>query len=127
MSVTFTQFNSRKFIELIVNLRVQSFAGYGAVLQRRKIVFRQVFANEKTEYGRWCTQGGNLVFLNFTKYICRCKFFVIINKYTRPYYPLSVKFAPYGLEPAGIGYGEVQTFFVAGPAWPLSTQVKVTM
>ena len=43
------------------------------------------------------------------EYVGRCEFLVVIDKYRRAHYPLSVELSPHGFSPSCIGNGKVQT------------------
>ena len=111
LSESFHQFDTSQFLEGFEYSRVQCFTGNCTILQGREVVLRQVFVNEETEDGGRGTKRGYMIILYLLQNGGRSKLFVIIYEYICSGNPLSVKFAPYSLSPAGIGNGKVQAVF----------------
>lgn len=109
---TLHQADAGQAFERVVNGTVERLARGRTVLQRRKVVFRKVFANQETVDRRRRTQRGYPVLPDLAQDVGRRKFLVVVNENVGPGQPLPVQLAPGGLRPSGVGNGEVQAALV---------------
>ena len=111
---TLHQADAGQALECVVNGSVERLARGRTILERRKVVFRKVFADqEAVDRGRRA-QGGDPVLPDLVQDIGRRKFLVVVNENVGPGQPLPVQLAPGGLRPSGVGNGEVQAALVEG-------------
>ena len=109
---TLHQADAGQALECVVNGSVERLARGRTILERRKVVFRKVFADqEAVDRGRRA-QGGDPVLPDLVQDIGRRKFLVVVNENVGPGQPLPVQLAPGGLRPPGVGNGEVQAALV---------------
>ena len=101
----FHQLDAGKPQPLLVDTRVERFAGNRAVAQGRQIVFRQVLAYEETEHRRGRTERGDAIVVNHAQHIDRLKLLEVVDKNIGPGYPLAIELSPHGFAPACVGQG----------------------
>ena len=110
LTESLVKFQSRSLEEFFVNLGVERLAGGGAVGEGRQVEFRQVCFDEKAVDCRGSAESCYLIFFNHFEQIRRLKTTaVIVNKYARAGYHLTVKLAPNRFSPACVGDGEMES------------------
>ena len=95
-------------VELVKDGWVQGLTGSGAVFERTEIIFTQVLAYHETVDSRRCAEARHLVFLHLTKEGVGIKLLMVEYEHGGTSEPLTIELTPYGLAPAGIGYGQVE-------------------
>ena len=101
------ELDAREPQPFLVDARIESFAGNGAVTQRRKVVGAHIVVDQEAEYGGRSAEGCDMVVGKHTEYVGRHEFVEVIHEDFRSGNPLPVEFAPHGFAPAGIGHGEM--------------------
>ena len=109
---TLHQTDAGQAFERVVNGTVERLACGRTVLQRRKVVFRKVFANQETVDRRRRTQRGYPVLPDLAQDVGRRKFLVVVDENIGSGQPLPVQLAPSGLRPSRVGDRQVQAAFV---------------
>lgn len=105
---TLHQPDARQLLEGVVDGSVQCFSGRGAVFERREVVFREVFADQKAVDRGWGAQRGDAVLFDLVQDVRRRKFLVVVDENIGPGQPLPVQLAPSGLRPSRVGDRQVQ-------------------
>ena len=108
LSESLHHLNTSFFFKLIEYCRIERFTSRGAVLQRREIVFREVFTNHEAIDGRRRTERSDVVFLYLSEQRISIEFLMIEHKHGSSGKPLSVEFAPYRLTPSRISNSQME-------------------
>ena len=109
LAEAFHDLQTRGFLELFEDFRVQCLTGGSHVVDGAQIVLRQVATDQHTQHSGRCAEGGDVVLCEHGQNVVFVETIEVVDEDRAFTQPLTVELAPQGLTPTGIGDGQMQT------------------
>ena len=109
LTETFHEFHAGSAVELVIDFRIEGFAGDRGVLKSGEIIFGKIFSDEEAVHGRRSAEAGDSALGKERHDLGGVEAVEVIDHDGALIEPLTVNFSPEGLCPSGIADGEMQT------------------